>query len=165
MTVTEPTGARNSSLPPEAPTTVVGPETPRHRVRRPSEWEWRRRIRANPSAHHAYRVVIGTLGFIVVVVGLILVPLPGPGWLIVFIGVSIWASEFSWARRLHHRGMDHLRRWNAWIQAQTLFVRGSVALATCLFVNAVLWSSLKVMGIPGFVPADITAFLQTYLAL
>ena len=67
-------------------------------------WEWRRRIRSNPASHRAYRTVVAVLGLVVVVVGLIAVPAPGPGWLIVFIGVSIWASEFEWAQRLLYWG-------------------------------------------------------------
>ncbi len=32
--------------------------------------------------------------------GVRLVPLPGPGWLIVFLGLAILGTEFAWARRL-----------------------------------------------------------------
>jgi uncharacterized protein (TIGR02611 family) len=46
------------------------------------------------------RLVIGVVGFGVVVVGLLLVPLPGPGWAIVFAGVALLGTEFSWAERL-----------------------------------------------------------------
>lgn len=46
------------------------------------------------------RLVIGVAGFVVVVAGLILVPLPGPGWAIVFAGVALLGTEFSWAERL-----------------------------------------------------------------
>ena len=49
---------------------------------------------------NAKRVAITIAGFVVVVVGLILVPLPGPGWLIVFAGLAILATEYVWARRL-----------------------------------------------------------------
>ncbi|WP_336659812.1 TIGR02611 family protein [Leucobacter sp. USHLN153] len=48
----------------------------------------------------AYRLTVTVIGALVVVVGLILVPLPGPGWLIVFFGLAILGSEFHWARRL-----------------------------------------------------------------
>lgn len=34
------------------------------------------------------------------VVGLLLVPLPGPGWAIVFAGVALLGTEFAWAERL-----------------------------------------------------------------
>ena len=39
-------------------------------------------------------------GLVLVAGGLVLVPLPGPGWLIVFLGIGIWATEFPWAARL-----------------------------------------------------------------
>ena len=41
-------------------------------------WEWRRQIRANPASHRAYRTVVAVLGLVVVVIGLIAVPAPGP---------------------------------------------------------------------------------------
>lgn len=40
------------------------------------------------------------MGWIVIVVGIILLPLPGPGTLIILGGVSLLAQEFRWARRL-----------------------------------------------------------------
>ena len=49
---------------------------------------------------NARRTAITIAGFTVVIVGLILVPLPGPGWLIVFAGLAILATEYVWAQRL-----------------------------------------------------------------
>ncbi|HTS83056.1 MAG TPA: PGPGW domain-containing protein [Myxococcaceae bacterium] len=37
-------------------------------------------------------------GWALVVVGLILVPLPGPGWLVVGIGLLVLSREVRWAR-------------------------------------------------------------------
>ena len=92
-------------------------------------WEWRRRIRSNPATHRAYRTVVAVLGLVVVVIGLIAVPAPGPGWLIVFIGVSIWASEFEWAQRLLYWGNDRLR--DLWLRdpfaVDRLVISGVVA--------------------------------------
>ncbi|MEM7096605.1 MAG: PGPGW domain-containing protein [Actinomycetota bacterium] len=39
------------------------------------------------------------LGFIIVILGIIAIPLPGPGWLIVIAGLSILARDFPWAAR------------------------------------------------------------------
>jgi uncharacterized protein (TIGR02611 family) len=33
-----------------------------------------------------------------VAAGVILLPLPGPGWLVIFGGMAIWATEFVWAQ-------------------------------------------------------------------
>jgi hypothetical protein len=49
---------------------------------------------------NARRVAVTIAGFTVVIVGLILVPLPGPGWLIVFAGLAILATEYVWAQKL-----------------------------------------------------------------
>ena len=46
------------------------------------------------------RIGVTIAGFFVVLVGLILIPLPGPGWLIVFAGLAILATEYVWAERL-----------------------------------------------------------------
>lgn len=134
-------------------------------ILRPGDWAWRAKIRANPRAHSIYRSVVGSLGFVIVVAGLLMVPFPGPGWLVVFIGVSIWASEFHWARRLHTYGVGKLKEWNAWVQRKGVIVQATLFVLTCLFVNAFLWTSLKFMGIPGWVPDQVETLMHTYLAL
>jgi hypothetical protein len=45
------------------------------------------------------RFAVGTAGFLVVAVGIVLMPLPGPGVLIVLLGVLILATQFEWAER------------------------------------------------------------------
>jgi hypothetical protein len=45
----------------------------------------------------AWRIVRMVVGFSLVVVGVIALPLPGPGWLIVIAGLSL--LPFRWARR------------------------------------------------------------------
>jgi len=52
------------------------------------------------------RIAITVIGFLVVLIGLILIPLPGPGWLIVFAGLAILAREYVWAERL----LNHAKR-------------------------------------------------------
>lgn len=37
-------------------------------------------------------------GWVLVVVGVILIPLPGPGWLVVGIGLLVLSREVRWAR-------------------------------------------------------------------
>jgi len=39
-------------------------------------------------------------GVLVVLIGIVLIPLPGPGWAIVFGGLAILATEYVWAQRL-----------------------------------------------------------------
>jgi uncharacterized protein (TIGR02611 family) len=48
------------------------------------------------SVKYIRKVVIGLVGGLVLIIGLILIPLPGPGFLVVFLGVFILSLEFEW---------------------------------------------------------------------
>lgn len=117
----------------------------------PSDWAWRARIRAHPTAHAAYRILVGVVGTVVTVVGIVLIPAPGPGWLIVFLGLAILASEFAWAERLLRYARRQVGRWTAWAAQQSLVVRLLLALGTALILVGLLWLTLRVSGVPGFV--------------
>ena len=45
------------------------------------------------------RAGITVVGFVLIIGGIILLPLPGPGWLIIFAGLAVLASEYVWAER------------------------------------------------------------------
>jgi uncharacterized protein (TIGR02611 family) len=45
------------------------------------------------------RFAVGAVGFLVVAIGIVLLPLPGPGLLIVLAGVLILSTQFEWAAR------------------------------------------------------------------
>ncbi|MEU0970400.1 TIGR02611 family protein [Streptomyces sp. NPDC005917] len=55
-------------------------------------------IKARRMLHLSWQVGVFAAGLAVVVVGIVLLPLPGPGWVIIFGGMAIWASEFVWAQ-------------------------------------------------------------------
>jgi uncharacterized protein (TIGR02611 family) len=47
-----------------------------------------------------WRVAITIVGVVVIIAGIILLPLPGPGWVVIFAGLGLLATEYEWARRL-----------------------------------------------------------------
>ena len=53
---------------------------------------------------------VATVGATVVATGIALLVLPGPGLLVIALGIGILATEFAWARRSLHRGREGLRR-------------------------------------------------------
>ncbi|MEV0643443.1 TIGR02611 family protein [Streptomyces sp. NPDC050619] len=55
-------------------------------------------IKARRLLHLSWQVAIFIIGLAVVVVGIIMLPLPGPGWVVIFGGMAIWATEFVWAQ-------------------------------------------------------------------
>ncbi|EWT01626.1 hypothetical protein N865_15160 [Intrasporangium oryzae NRRL B-24470] len=115
-------------------------------------WAWRARLRRNRVTAVVWRAAIGLVGTLVTVVGLIMVPAPGPGWLVVFLGLLILASEFEFAQRWLDFARHHVARWNDWIMAQALWMRGLVALGTLLCLWAVVWAYLAWQGVPAFLP-------------
>lgn len=51
-------------------------------------------------AHNGKRIAITVVGVTVLLAGIVLLVLPGPGWLLIFVGLSILATEYVWAQRL-----------------------------------------------------------------
>jgi uncharacterized protein (TIGR02611 family) len=56
----------------------------------------------------AYRVAFVVVAFAILIGGIALIPLPGPGWAIVFIGLGMLALEFKWAENLMEKILDRL---------------------------------------------------------
>ena len=70
-----------------------------------------------PRLEGAYRLGVGVLGGVLTAIGVVLVPLPGPGWLVVFLGLAVLGTEFRWAARVAgwlKRRLD--RFWTWWKQ-------------------------------------------------
>lgn len=104
-------------------------------------WARQRRylIRRDPKLHLIYRIAVGVVGSIVLVVGIVAIPYPGPGWLIVFLGLGILASEFEWAHRLLEFARSKYDAWMDWIGRQNRAVQGVVWTGTAAIVLVTLW--------------------------
>jgi len=109
---------------------------------------FRDRLKASPALDLAYRIVVAVVGIAVVLLGLFLVPFPGPGWLVVFIGLGILASEFAWAERLLDFAKAKVRGWVRWLGRQSLAVRGLLGLATLALAGGLVWGYLAWQGVP-----------------
>jgi len=124
------------------------------------DWQWRRKIRSNPHSHLIYRIVVGVVGLVIVVIGLIMVPFPGPGWLVVFTGLAVWASEFEWAQIVLRRARHTLEAWNAWLMAKPWWVKGLALLVTVAAVGAIFWLLFLVGGVPSYLPDNVEEWLK-----
>ncbi|MBG6238829.1 uncharacterized protein (TIGR02611 family) [Mycetocola sp. CAN_C7] len=88
-------------------------ENPAHPLRRMLR-SLRAWIDTRPRLRSVYRLVVGVFGGGTAILGLLLVPLPGPGWLIVFLGLALLGTEFRWARRLAGFLKRSMSRFWAW---------------------------------------------------
>src|ERR1700690_4460157 len=60
-------------------------------------------LRTVEQVRRVFRIVAG---FTLLAVGVVMIVTPGPGWLVILLGLSLLAAEFIWARRL----MDRMKR-------------------------------------------------------
>jgi uncharacterized protein (TIGR02611 family) len=58
----------------------------------------------------AKRIVVAVVGGTVTLIGIALIVLPGPAFLIIPIGLSILATEFVWAKRFLERARQMTSR-------------------------------------------------------
>ena len=65
------------------------------------------------------------IGFVLLILGLIMMVTPGPGLLFIFFGLSILALEIEWARELNKQGLQGLERIVAKLKSIFLRNRGN----------------------------------------
>jgi uncharacterized protein (TIGR02611 family) len=84
-------------------------------------------------------VGVALAGLVVIIVGVVLLALPGPGWLVVFAGLGIWATEFDWARSL----LAYVRRavgaWTAWLRRQPRAIAILVGAVGLIVLAVIAW--------------------------
>jgi len=66
----------------------------KHNQHRRSAW-----FRKVPNLRVAKRIVVAVIGGTVTLIGIALIVLPGPAFIVIPIGLSILATEFLWAKR------------------------------------------------------------------
>lgn len=123
--------------------------TPQHRF---VEFVRRHRLR-HRQRNRFVRYAVATFGFLVVLVGIVLsLPLvPGPGVLVIAVGLMILALEFAWAERLLERTVTKLeqagRTMNRASRTQQALIVGAFAVVAVAFVAALIaWDLPLVPG-------------------
>jgi uncharacterized protein (TIGR02611 family) len=111
--------------------------------RRSALTRWLDGVRANPAGRLTLKIVVGVLGTALVIGGLIMVPFPGPGWLIVFGGLALLATEFAWAHRVLEFGKRMLGLWTQWLLRQSWPVRILFSAITLAIAGAIVWFMVR----------------------
>lgn len=93
--------------------------------------------------------------------GIVAIPYPGPGWLIVFAGLAILASEFEWAKRVLHYARGKYDAWTDWLGRQHWAVKLLALAATGLVVLATLWLLNALYLVAGWVGLDEWTWLKS----
>ncbi len=123
---------------------------------KPDRWAWRRKVRANVHRRRIYRVVVGLAGLLLIGLGVLTGPLPGPGGIpLVLLGLAVWASEFAWAHRLMLRFKHALHVFRGWSRKKQVLA-GVIFVAICGVLG---YGYLLVIGPPAWIPQQVDALL------
>ena len=90
------------------------------------------------------RIGFALFGFLVVLAGLAMLVLPGPGLLVIALGLGILALEFAWAERLLERTVDRMEDAANTVKRasrtqQLLLAAMLAAAAVGVIVAVILW--------------------------
>ncbi|MEI7539656.1 MAG: TIGR02611 family protein [Candidatus Saccharibacteria bacterium] len=88
---------------------------------------------------HTKKLAIAIAGTIVVLLGIVMIPYPGPGWLVVFAGLAILATEFAAAQKILDKVRGKYDEWQLWLGRQNLFIRIIVLSFTGLVILITAW--------------------------
>ncbi|MFE3448248.1 TIGR02611 family protein [Nonomuraea sp. NPDC059194] len=105
---------------------------------------WLDGVRSTRTGALTLKIVIGVIGTVMVVGGLIMVPFPGPGWLVVFAGLAVLATEFHWAHKVLEFGKRVLHAWTEWYKRQGWTIRIIVLVVTLAAMGVIIWAATKV---------------------
>ncbi len=67
-------------------------------------------LRVHQAPQVLRKIVVAVIGTTVLLIGVILIVLPGPAVIVIPIGLAILATEFIWARRVIKRGRIFVKR-------------------------------------------------------
>ena len=88
-------------------------EAPRHQPERDDVADtmqhWSRTFGASGPLRMLRRIGIGLVGSAVLGVGVLMLVMPGPAFVVIPMGLGILALEFDWARRWLHRVKEYVR--------------------------------------------------------
>jgi uncharacterized protein (TIGR02611 family) len=108
---------------------------------------WLDGVRSTRTGALTLKIVIGLIGAVMVVGGLIMVPFPGPGWLVVFAGLAVLATEFHWARKALEFGKQTLHAWTQWYKRQGWTLRIVVLVVTVAAAAVIVYFGLRTLGV------------------
>jgi uncharacterized protein (TIGR02611 family) len=84
---------------------------------------WLDRLREERRRHlernRLFRILFAALGFTVVLVGLAMLVLPGPGLLVMAVGFGMLALEFAWAERVLERTLERMNQTTTAVKRAT----------------------------------------------
>jgi uncharacterized protein (TIGR02611 family) len=107
-------------------------------------------VKSSRLLHLGWRAGVFLVGLVVVVIGVIMLPLPGPGWLVIFAGMAVWGTEFVWAQlvlRWTRRKVTEAaqRALDPQVRRRNIILASAAAVLCAALLAAYLWQVGLVM--------------------
>lgn len=122
-------------------------------------WRWRAALRSHPLTAVPYRTLVALAGVTLIVAGVPMVPLVGPGWALIIAGLFVLATEFTWARSVSVHVVTEVRTLEHAVKAASRPVKVVLALLSGAFGWLCAYLVLLAVGVPGWVPARVAHVL------
>lgn len=58
------------------------------------------------------KIIVGVIGFTILIIGILLLVLPGPAFIVIPIGLGILATEFAWAKNILEKVKQKIKNRN-----------------------------------------------------
>ena len=62
---------------------------------------------------HTKKIVVTIAGWVVLIVGVVMLVTPGPGWVFIILGLGILATEYAWAHNLLSKAKNQYEKVKA----------------------------------------------------
>ena len=112
---------------------------------------WIERLREQRDRHLSrsrfYRVPFAVLGFTIVLVGIAMLVLPGPGLLVMAAGFAMLALEFAWAERVLERTLEQMSKTSRTVRRANR-LQQALSLAAGLAALVALIAAAKYLDFP-----------------
>lgn len=122
----------------------------------------RGRIHRSRGGHVTWKVVVTVVGVAVIVAGVAMLALPGPGWATILLGLAILSTEFEWAARWRRAVVRRLTAaahrvggFPRWLRVLTWALIG-------LGLLALGYATLVVVGVPDWTPPGLRDALRDW---
>ena len=120
---------------------------------------WRRTVRTHPVVGPVYRIFVAVLGLLLIIAGLPMIPLVGPGWAVIFVGLFLWSTEFIWARRVTQFVKAEVKSFDQYARAMPWKAKIPMLLLSAAFGWFCFYLALLVTGVPAWTPDTIEKYL------
>lgn len=97
----------------------------------------RKRARSSRVGLIVWRGLVIVVATLVILFGVVLLVIPGPGWLVIFAGLAILATEFDWAARLLRFARTQVARWTRWVMTRGRWLQVALGAAGLIVLAAV----------------------------